>query len=366
MRQRSKALIAFLFLASMPVSAQISRETLAKKTTINGPTAVALDHDGHLFVVEEEENRIRRIDLRKGTIKTVAGNGKDCCYSDGKLATQVSLSWVVALAVNPRGDLLIAEWEQVLKVDAHTGIVSTVAGTGKSGDTEGLPARSASFGQIGGLGVDSAGNLFISDDGQHKVFKVDAANGIVSKVAGNGKGGFSGDGGPAVDASFLFSESLALDGAGNIFVADSENCRVRRIDFKTGVVDTIAQTGGPDQNCPLQPGHIPWQPSPSDPAVDSQGNVYFVQGSEDVVAQVGPDPKKQSIVAGTGERGFSGDGGPAAAAKLANPSGLVVDPEGNIFVSEFVNNRIRRIDAKTKIITTVAGNGLPHRFDVEM
>ena len=188
--------------------------------------------------------------MRKGTIKTVAGNGKDCCYSDGKLATQVSLSWVVALAVNPRGDLLIAEWEQILKVDAHTGIVSTVAGTGKSGDTEGLPARSASFGQIGGLGVDSAGNLFISDDGQHKVFKVDAANGIVSKVAGNGKGGFSGDGGPAVDASFLFSESLALDGAGNIFVADSENCRFRRIDFKTGVVDRLLRLAGPIRTAP--------------------------------------------------------------------------------------------------------------------
>jgi streptogramin lyase len=94
--------------------------------------------------------------------------------------------------------------------------------------------------------------------------------------------------------------------------------------------------------------------------------VYFVQGSEDVVARVGPDPEKQSIVAGTGERGFSGDGGPATAAKLANPAGLAVDSEGNLFISEYVNNRIRRVDAKAKIITTVAGNGLPHRIDVEM
>jgi streptogramin lyase len=100
--------------------------------------------------------------------------------------------------------------------------------------------------------------------------------------------------------------------------------------------------------------------------VDPQGNVYFVQGSEDVVARAGPDLEKQLIVAGNGERGFKGDGGPATAAKLANPSGLAVDSKGNLFISEYINNRIRRVDAKTKIITTVAGNGLPHRLDVEM
>jgi sugar lactone lactonase YvrE len=365
--QRSKVLIGFLAFVSLPVSAQTSRETLAKRTAINGPSALALDHDGHLFVIEELENRVRRVDLLKGSIKTVAGNGKECCYSNGVLATDVGLPYLIALAVNSQGDLLIAEWWQVLRVDARTGLISTVAGTGKSGDTaEGSSALSASFGQISGLAIDSKGSLFISDVGQHKIFKVSSASGIVSRVAGNGKAGFSGDEGSAVDASFLFPASIALDPTGNIFVADSENCRIRRIDHKTGIVDTIAQTGGPEQNCPPQPGYIPRQPSPSDPVVDSQGNVYFVQGSEDVVARVGPDPEKQSIVAGNGERGFSGDGGPAKAAKLANPAGLVVDSEGNLFISEFANNRIRRVDSKTRIITTVAGNGLPHRLDVEM
>lgn len=365
--QRSAVLISFLALVSIPVSAQTSNETVAKRTAINGPSALALDHDGHLFVVEDLANRVRRVDLRKGTIKTVAGNGKECCYRNGVAATEVGLPYLVALAVDSQGDLLIAEWEQVLRVDARTGLISTVAGTGQSGDTaEGSPALSVSFGRINGLAVDSVGNLFISDVGQHKIFKVNAANRIVSRIAGNGKAGFSGDGAPAVDASFLFPASIALDFTGNIFVADSENCRIRRIDHETGIVDTIAQTGGPDQNCPPQPGTIPWQPSPSDPAVDSQGNVYFVQGSEDVVARVGSDREKQSIIAGNGERGFAGDGGPATAAKLANPAGLAVDSDGNLFISEYVNNRIRRVDAKTKVITTVAGDGLPHRMDVEM
>ena len=365
--QPSLALTLFLTFSSLSASAQGSREISAKKTSINGPAALAVDNEGHLFVIEDLKNRVRRVDLVKGTIKTVAGNGKECCYSNGKMATEVGLPYLMSLAVNSQGDLFIAQWEQVLKVDKHTGLISTVAGTGKSGVTaEGSPALSVSFEQINGLAVDSEGNLYISDIGQHKIFNVSAASGIVSTVGGNGKAGFGGDGASAIDASFLFPESIALDSTGNIFVADSENCRIRRIDHKTGIIETIAQTGGPDQNCPPQPGRIPWQPSPSDPAVDSHGNVYFVQGSVDVVARVGPDPEKQSIVAGTGKRGFSGDGGPATAAQLANPAGLAVDSAGNLFISEYVNNRIRRVDAKTRIISTVAGNGLPHRMDVEM
>ena len=367
MRPRSRALIGFLVLLAIPVRAQAPRVTRARSTPLNGPSALALDNDGHLFVVEEEEHRVRRIDLRKGTMETVAGNRKDCCYSDGIAATKAGLFYVAALAVDLKGNLLIAEWQQILKVDARTGLISTVAGTGQEGATaERSPALSVNFSLISGLAVDSAGNLFISDGGQGKIFKVDPSSGTVSRVAGSGKAGFSGDGASALDASFRSLGSIALDPTGNLFVADSANCRIRRIDHQTGIIDTIAQTGGPHENCPPQPGAIPYQPSPSDPAVDLQGHVYFVQGSEDVVARVGPDPQKQSIAAGTGERGFGGDGGPATSAKLANPAGLAVDSEGNLFISEFVNNRIRRVDAKTGIITTVAGNGLPHRVDLEM
>jgi hypothetical protein len=153
------------------------------------------------------------------------------------------------------------------------------------------------------LAVDSIGNLLISDVGQHKIFKVSSASGIVSRVAGNGKAGFSGDGAPAVDASFLFPASIALDSTGNIFVADSENCRIRRIDHKTGIVDTIAQTGGPEQNCPPQPRFIPRQPSPSDPAVDSQRSVYFVQGSEDVCSSCRSRPGETNDCCGKRREG---------------------------------------------------------------
>ena len=323
--------------------------------------------NGHLFVVELEANRVRRIDLRNGTIKTVAGNGKECCYKDGIAATAVSLDFIIAIAVDSQGNLFIADFQQVRKVDANSGSISTVAGNGETGNTvEGSIALGTSFRQIEGLAVNSAGDLFMADAGQGKIFKVSSAEGVVSTVGGNGKTAFSGDGGPAVDASFLFTGSMAFDSAGNLFIADVESCRIRRIDQETGLIDTVAVTGGIEQNCPPQPGRIPWQPSPSDPAVDSTGNVSFVQGSEDIVACAGLRPETQSIIAGSRKRGFSGDGRVATKATFSSPSGLAVDSEGNIFISDFGNNRIRRVDAKTKIITTIAGNGLPHRLDVEM
>jgi sugar lactone lactonase YvrE len=364
---QSIALLCLSSLTILPISAQVSKKSRAKSTAINGPSALALDSQGHLFVIEEMKDRVRRIDLHEGTIKTVAGNGKECCYRDGSAATDVSLPYLSSIAVDSQGNLFIGEGGQVRVVDARTGLIRSVAGNGKSGDTvEGSSALSTSFWQIDGLAVDLYGNLFIADSRQVKIFEVNSKSGVVSRVGGNGKAGFSGDEAPAVEASFLFPGSIALDLMGNMFVADSGNCRIRRIDHKTGIIDTIVQTGGPKQNCPPQPGVIPWQPSPSDPAVDSSGNVYFVKGSMDVVVRVGLNRETQSIVAGNGKRGFSGDGGAATDAMLANPSGLAVDSEGNLFISEFVNNRIRRVDAKTKKITTIAGNGLPHRIDVEM
>ena len=361
-------IIAFCLasMAALATFAQDLGESPAKETAINGPSTLAVDNNkAHLFVAEAMGNRVLRIDLHQGTIKTMAGNGKECCYKDGTAATDVSLDWITSIAVDPEGNLLLSEDAEVLKVNAQTGLISTFAGSDEQGDTlEGSSALSARFRDVNGLAVDSDGNLFIADPVQGKIFKLSSATGSISKIAGSGKSGFSGDGGPAVDATFLFLSAIVFDTAGNIFLADTENCRIRRIDRKTGTIDTIAQTGGPADNCPPQPHVIPWQPSPYDPAVDGQGNIYFAQPSLDVVARVGLKPTIQSIVAGTGERGFSGDGGAATDAMIANPSGLAVDSDGNLYISEFVNNRIRRVDAKTKIITTVAGNGLPERLDL--
>jgi sugar lactone lactonase YvrE len=344
-----------------------STMTSATSTSINGPTDLAIDGHGNLFVTERIENRIRRVDLRRGTISTAAGNGKECCDRDGIIATEASLDFPNSLAVDAVGNLFIGEGGKVRRVDASTGLISTVAGSDKTGNTiEGSVALSAEFKSIDDLVVDGHGNLFIADGQQDKVFKVNGRNGTVLRVAGNGKQGYSGDGGLALNASFKFASSIGLGKNGDLIIADFENCRIRVVEHETGIVKTVAVTGGPPQNCSGTADNSRPGPFPSNPVADAAGNIYFAEGAMDIVQRIDAASGKVSVFAGTGEKGFSGDGGPATDAQLSNPSGLVVDSDGNVFIAEYVNNRVRRVDAKTRVITTVAGNGLPHRIDVEM
>jgi trimeric autotransporter adhesin len=345
--------------------AQSSKPSSADRTPIDGPSSLALYKDTYLFVVESGDSHVRvlQIDLKNRTIITAAGNGTDCCFREGARGTQVGFKSINSIAVGSQGDLYIADDVNVRRLSATDGLITTVAGNDKGDSMAGSSASSAKFKSIGGLAVDSAGDLFISDGNQ--IFKMDSVSGKISRVAGSGKAGFSGDGGPAVDASFLLVKSIALDSAGNLYVADVENCRIRRIDHATGIIETIAKSGGVEQNCPPQPDVIPWQQSLDDPVVDAKGNVYFDEPSVGQVVLAGATPDGPMIVAGTGDKGFSGIGGLAASAKLNNPSGLAVDSVGNLFIADYVNNRIFRVDTKTKRITIAAGNGLPHRLDAE-
>lgn len=352
-----------VLLAFLPAEGQ---ESLAIRTPIDGPSTLATDSHAHLFVIEMMENKVLRINLQDGTISTVAGNGEKCCYKDGAEATQVSLDFLRSLAVDPRDNIYIGNDDQIEEVESHTGRISIFAGDAKSGNTvDGEGARSAHFWGIDGLAFDSNGVLFIADEFQSRIFDLDPGIDIVHRYAG-ANSGFGGDGGPAVDASFRFPGSIATDKDGNLIIADFENCRIRRVDRSTGVIQTIAVTGGVAEGCLGGAENAKPGPYPSDPVVDSHGNIYFLEGAMDRVFRINAKTLAVTVVAGNGHRGFSGDGGPATEAELGNPSGLAVDAVGNIFVSEFVNNRIRRVDAKTGIITTIAGNGLPHRVDIQL
>lgn len=338
----------------------------ATRTPINAPNSLASDNNGHLyFVIELGRNKVLSVDLKSGTVTTVAGNGKKCCYRDGKKATDVSLGYIWSLTADSVGNLFLADDDRIRRIDAHTGLISTVAGDGTSGDTlDGAPALSTHFDVISGLAVKADGNLYIADQQQGKIFKLDINSGTVHLFAGSGGRGFSGDEGLALKAKFNFPGSIAFSKSGDLIVADLENCRIRRIDRATGLINTIAATDTVGEKC-SEIGNSKPGPFPDNVASDSKENIYFVEGAMDLVLRIDAQTSEVSVLAGTGKRGFQGDGGPATRAELSNPSGLAIDSTDAVFIAEYVNNRIRRVDPKTRIITTIAGNGLPHRLDTE-
>lgn len=360
----SFVVVGFVALYAQP---PIGKQLPAVRTSINAPTSLATDRNGHLFfVIGPERTKVLRVELQRGTITTLAGNGKKCCYKDGMKATDVSLGFVWSLTADSLGDLFLADDDRIRKIDAHTGLISTVAGDGASGVTlDGASALTTHFNVISSLAVDSNGNLFIADRAQGKIFKLDNNSGTVHLFAGAGGRGFAGDEGLALNARFDSPESIAFTKSGDLIVADFENCRIRLIDHVTRRIDTIAITNNAGEKC-SEIGNSRPGPFPDDVASDSKGNIYFAEGAMDFVLRIDAHTSVVSVFAGTGKRGFRGDGGPATDAELSNPSGLAVSSDDAVFISEYVNNRIRRVDPKTGIITTVAGNGLPHRLDIEL
>ena len=341
---------------------------MAVSTSINGPTALAVDKRGHLFVVEMDEDRVLRIDLGTGVIAPVAGKRRNerCHEGDGGRAVDACLKYPVSLATDSFGNLLIAEMPaRVRRVDVATGLISTIAGGAHNKKTEGIAALSADFGDIDGIAIDAQGNLFVASQELEKIFKVDKISGTVTRFAGNGRRGYGGDDGLATEASFNFGSTISVDVEGNLLIGDYENCRIRRVGV-SGLVTTIAITSklATDGSCVIS--NLNPEPLPSDPVADHAGNVYFVEGAMDVIKRIDSETLSVTTFAGTGAKGFRGDNGPANKALLNNRSGLAIDEKGNVFIAEFVNNRIRRVDAKTGIITTVGGNGLPNRIDVTM
>ena len=287
-------------------------------------------------------------------ISTVAGNGSTGFSGDGVLATTTSLHVPSGVAVDSAGNLFIADQvnKRIRKVAVGTGIITTVAGNGSGGYSgDGGPATSAELNLPNSVTVDSSGNLFIADSSNHRIRKVNTL-GVITTVAGDGTSGFSGDSGPATSAQMAFPGDVAVDSSGNLFIADQR--RVRKVDT-LGTITTYAGTGvsGPlGDGGPATSASIGFV---DDIAVDASGNVYIADGSNHRVRKV-DTLGIITTVAGNGVGGFTGDGGLATSANLNSPRGVFVDSINNLYIVDFINARLRKVNG-SGVIATIAGNG---------
>jgi sugar lactone lactonase YvrE len=290
-------------------------------------------------------------------IYSVAGNGKIGFGGAGGPATSAELRSPEAVTFDAAGNLYIADSSNyvVWKVAANTGIITVVAGTGTYGNgVDGGQATATALNYPTGVAVDKAGNLYIADSTNERIRKVSAQTGIMTTIAGPGTTNVFGDNGPATAAYIGFPYGMTLDSVGNLYFAAAS--RIRRIDAQTGIITTVAGTGNPG---PLGDGGLATAArldSPEDVTLDSAGNLYISDSSDARIRKVDAGTGIISTIAGTGVWGNTGDGGLATAAEIAVTEGIVVDVSGNVYVSSF-GDTIRRIDPKTGIITAYAGNG---------
>jgi trimeric autotransporter adhesin len=326
----------------------------ATAAALNYPVGVAVDNEGNLYIADQRNNRIRKV-TTAGIISTVAGKGGDGFSGDGGPATAAQLYGPGGVAVDSSGYLYIAdEGNNRVRIVTAAGVISTVAGNGIPGfGGDGGAATAAQLNLPSSVAVDNAGNLYIADQRNNRIRKATTA-GIISTVAGEGGNGFSGDGGPATAAVLNYPVNVAIDNAGNLYIADSENNRIRGV-TTAGIISTAAGNGsigfsgdGGEATAALL--NIPWGVT-----IDNAGNLYFSDSGNARIRKVTP-AGVISTVAGDGVSGFGGDGGPATAAQMRNPKGVTVDSEGNLYIADEGNHRIRKVTA-AGVICTVAGNG---------
>ncbi len=327
--------------------------TVAGGTTdqLNAPIGVAVDGAGTVYVADTGNNRVRR--LSSGILTTIAGTGGAGFGGDGGTATGATLWQPRGVAVDGAGNVYIADrWNRRIRRVATNGVITTVAGLGTMGFSgDGGSAVVAQLGDPAGVAVDAAGTVYIADHSNQRIRRV--SGGVISTLAGNGNPAYGGDGGAATGAALHQPLGVCAGAGGTVYIADSSNYRIRLV--SAGFITTVAGTGtagfsgdgGAATNAQLH--------NPLGTAVDGAGNLYIADTENHRVRRVTPGGTV-TTVAGSGGILYSGDGGPATAATLYRPSSVAVDAVGNLYIADRFNDRIRRV-TPGGMISTVAGGG---------
>ena len=298
--------------------------------------------------------------LVAGEVDTIAGNGRPEYTGDDGPAIEAGVNEPFGLVIGPDGALYVCETKNhvIRRIDLDTGIATTVVGTGAKGYTgDGGPAIEAQVDEPYEIRFDQRGNLYFVDMTVAVVRRVDAQTGIISTVAGTGEVGFSGDGGPAVQAQMNRPHSIALDSSGNLYICDIGNHRVRRVDLDTGIIETFAGTG---ERQPTPDGApIVETPLNGPRALDFDGHhsLYLALREGNSVYRLDLITNTLHHLAGTGKKGYRGDDGPAREAELSGPKGVALGPGGDLYLADTESHTIRVIRVADGTIETVVGNG---------
>ena len=333
------------------------RPQQSMELVVQRPTDLALDGSGSLFVIESLDTiRILRIDLNSGLVETYAGNGNQTYSGDDGPAIKAGLGFPTSIAVDSKGNLYISSIDgKIRRVDAKSRRIKTVAGNGRfsqDGFGDNGPCEKAGFGRPADMVFDSNDNLFVVDDLDHRVRRIDANSRVITTYAG-GELTNRGDDSPAAITTLKFPNSIGLDSDGNLYIADFGNHRVLNVDARTMAIKTIAGNGGVADPRIVGSAVNTSLRNPRNIAVDGAGNIYVNGGWGHEILRVDSFSGMLSRYVGNGRAGYKGDGGKASNARIRAPSGMVIDKSGNFYFADYGNNRIRKVDAKTGIISTL-------------
>jgi sugar lactone lactonase YvrE len=346
------ALVLLLALTSaLTAAAQISALTVP----LILPSAIAFDATSNLYFAETGNHVIRKLDTA-GSITTIAGTGTQGFSGEAGPATSATLDSPQGLTLDTKNNLYIADTHnhRIRKLNLATGIITTIAGTGDQGFSgDNSLATSAQLNLPTALALDTAGNLYLADTGNHRIRKIAAATGIITTIAGIGTQGFSGDTGPAIAATIDSPAGLALDSANNLYLADTHNHRIRKITAATGIITTIAGTGAPGFSGDTAAATAATLALPHGLTIDAAGNLYLADTQNHRIRRIDAATGIITTATGDGTQAFAGDGGPAITASLNSPRNTALSPSTLLTLSDTGNQRIRQLTAAPAPNTTI-------------